>query len=588
MSEDSLNEKIISSDNIIENEQINLHDNSYEQLISLTEELTENGKALTNSKQVENIKATFYTKIRNEKNNVLNDFLENGGKEEDFEFKNNFEDIFKKKYSAFKKLKNKERESLEKEKKSNHKVKLEIIKSIENLINTTETIKETFNQFNSLQEQWRSTGPAPININNELWQSYHHHVEKFYDYISINKDLRDLDFKKNLDKKKELCQKAENLLNEKSINKAHTELQSLHEKWKEVGPVEKNKRETIWNRFKDASHLLNKKRNEFFVNLKQKNLEKINLKNEICEKIKNLCNEEAKNHNQWKNLSEKVNELQIQWKKIGNLDRKDNQVAWKNFRSVINEFQKQKNHFYKSKKEEVKDAIAEKVSLCEQVEKLSKSKEWKTTTIKIIDLQKKWKETAFVPNKQSDQLWQRFRTACDTFFTAKKDFFNSLDQEKKENLTKKRDLLEKIKKFNSFENKENCLKQIDDWTISWNNIGSIDKKNEKIESQFEKTISGFYKKLKIEPSQIENIKFNKKLEILKTKKDENLVLKEKKVLLNKISELKKELNQYQTNISFFNNSEEAESFKKQVQSKIDTRLSQIKEFEKKLNLLNSI
>lgn len=566
----------------------NLNDLSLQELIDYTTELTVEGKAISNSKEVENIKSVFYTKVRAEKNALLQEFINQGGKEEDFKFTHELENLFKEKYKIYKSLRNKERDILDKSKEENYKIKTGIINEIDELINKSETLKETFDQFKSLQEKWRNTGAAPINVNNELWQSYHHHVEKFYDYISINRELRDLDFKKNLQKKTEICEKAEGLLKEKSINKSHKELQSLHDLWKEIGPVQKEIREEIWQRFKEVSRKLNKKRNEHFVALKQKNAENAELKKQVCNQIEQLSENTENNHKSWATLTSEFEQLQKKWKEIGRLDKVDNKIAWQNFREVSSNFQRLKNNFYKSRKEDFKKAINEKTILCNEVEKLSLSEEWKSTTEKIIKIQNDWKKTGFVPKKQSDQLWNKFRTSCDTFFNRKNAFFKNLDKEKEENFNKKSELLKSIKTIVFKDNKKEDLAQIDQFIKSWNNIGYVSKKEIKIEDKFEKEINNAYKKLKIDSAQVEEIKFKNKLESLKSNKDTKKIENEKSFIRNKINDLQKELNQYETNISFFANSKGAEKLKKQVQDKIDLSIVQINKFKQKLKMLNSI
>lgn len=568
--------------------EIDFNELEFDKLIELISDYSQSDKILAFSKTVENIKSVFYTRIRKEKSIVFEKNLEEGGTEEGFEYTHPAEASFKKAYQDFKSLRNKERKDLEKSQEENLKVKLDIIEKINELINGTETIKTTFDQFNELQSKWRETGHTPIKANNDLWNSYHHNVEKFYDYININRELRDLDFKRNLEKKTEICNKAEELIKEKSINKSHQQLQILHDNWKEIGPVEKEKREEIWQRFKDATHTLNKKRNEHFLELKNKNAENAKLKKNICTQITELCNIETKDHKGWVELSEKVKELESKWKSVGKLDKAENKLAWNNFRKVLNNFYTLKNEFYKAKKEDYKKAIDEKVNLCLKVEKLIDSKEWKITSTKIIRIQEDWKKTSFVPRKQSDALWNRFRTACDAFFKNKKNFFDQLDKEKEENYSNKSVLLKSLTEHSFGKNKEENLEKIDSISKEWNKIGEVPKKNQKIESDFNSKINSIYKTLKIDLKEIEEIKFKNKLEGLKSNPDNKRIDSEKIYIRTKISEIEKEINQYENNISFFGNSKGAEPLKKQVQDKIDSRVKEINSFKVKLKMLNTI
>jgi truncated hemoglobin YjbI len=568
--------------------ELDINQLDFDKLIGLISEYSQAEKILAYSKTVENIKSIFYTRIRKEKSIIFDKHIEEGGTEENFEYTHSSEESFKKAYQNFKSIRNKERKDLEKNQEENLKIKLDIIEKIKELINGTETIKTTFDQFNELQTKWRETGHTPIKANNDLWNSYHHNIEKFYDYININRELRDLDFKRNLEKKTEICIKAEALIKEKSINKSHKELQLLHESWKEIGPVEKEKREEIWQRFKDATHTLNKKRNEHFLELKTKNAENAKLKNEISSQIADLSNLETKEHKAWVELSEKVKVLESKWKSIGKLDKTENKKAWNDFREALNQFYSHKNNFYKTKKEDYKKAVEEKENLCLKVEKLIDSKEWKNTSTKIIKLQEDWKKTSFVPRKQSDALWNRFRTACDTFFNNKKNFFDQLDKEKEDNYKTKSNLLKSLKEYSFGKNKEENLKKIDAISKNWNKIGDVPKKNQKIESEFYSKINSIYKELKIDLNEIEDIKFKNKLEAFKASPDSKRMENEKNYIRTKISEIKKEINQYENNISFFGNSKGAEPLKKQVQDKIDTKVKEINSFKVKLKMLNTI
>ena len=257
-------------------------------------------------------------------------------------------------YKQFKRKKAEYRTQQEKTYATNLNIKKSIIKDIDSLTKGEETIKDTFEHFRSLQDKWRNTGPVAPAYNNDLWQSYHHHVELFYDYISINRDLRDLDFKKNLERKTDLCEKAEALDNEKSLNKAHNELQELHEAWKEVGPVEKEHRDEVWDRFKTATRVIHKKRNDYFLELRRKMLKQLNLKKNMP-KIVAVYTILPETHIDWQKASEIVLELEKEWKILGRLNKSENSKAWKSFRKAIGDFYFEKNEFYKQRKSNLKN-----------------------------------------------------------------------------------------------------------------------------------------------------------------------------------------------------------------------------------------
>ena len=541
------------------------------------------------AKSVDAIKAVFYKKINAEKELHKKEYLENEGIEEEYKYVHPLEKDFKKLFGEFRKKKAEYREKLELDFVKNLKIKSQIIKDIESIISDEETIKETFEKFRALQDKWRSTGEVSIGYRNEIWKSYHHQVEKFYDFIKINNELRDLDFDRNLKQKVNMCEEAEALINEKSINKIHTELQILHEKWKEVGPVKRELREEVWERFKSATHKLHKKRNEHFLELKEKGKQSFEKKSKICEKIAALSKKEVKSHNEWNNLTTQVQELEAEWKKQAPMSKEENKAAWKLLRETLSNFYAKKNDFYKGKKEENKQILQQKIVLCEQAEDLvSSDASWKVKSEKAIKLQDKWKKSGYLPKSQSDKIWKRFRTGLDHFYNSKKSFFKELDNEKANNLAKKESYLKSIKDFKLAEDKKENLNTLENFQKEWRNIGDIPRDKVKIEDDFRKSIDGFYKQMNVDKKELNDIKFNNKLENLKSKSDPFAIDKEKQFIRNKINDLQKEVNQYETNISFFGTSKGADKLKSQIEKKIDSGKAEIDSLKDKLKQLNTL
>ena len=342
-------EKEIKKEDIVnKNSVIEIDYNSYspQELLQHLSELITTENIYSVAKNVDTIKAVFYKKINAEKDVHKAEYIKNEGSKEEYKFVHPLENDFKKLFSQFRKKKAEYREKIEIDYAKNLKIKTQIIKDIESIISVEETIKETFEKFRALQEKWRATGEVGLVYRNDIWNSYHHHVEKFYDFIKINNDLRDLDFDRNLKQKASMCEQAEVLMEEKSINKVHTELQILHEKWKEVGPVKRELREEIWERFKEATHKLNKRRNEHFLDLKEKGKQSFENKSAICQKITNLTENEVKSHNEWNNLTSQVQELEAEWKKQAPMSKEYNKAAWKLLRETLSNFYAKKNEFY--------------------------------------------------------------------------------------------------------------------------------------------------------------------------------------------------------------------------------------------------
>ncbi len=560
------------------------------ELIDEVNKLIKSEDVFINAKTIDIIKSVFYKKVNTEKEQKKAEFLSNEGVEEDFSYTHPSEKEFKTLFNSFRKKKQDLREKIESDYIKNHKIKSTIIEDIKALINTEETLKGTFEKFKALQEKWRNTGEVSIGYRNDVWKSYHYQVERFYDYVKINNELRDLDFNKNYEKKLQICEATEDLLKEKSINKIHNDLQELHQKWKEIGPVKREIREEMWERFKNASRELHKKRNDHYVELKERGAQAFKNKQEICQQINELSNEGADNHNAWTKLTEKVQELEAKWKKEGGLKKEDKKEAWKTLRESLSSFYAKKNDFYKAKKVENKEIVNTKIKLCEIAEELIQSKnvDWKHHTQQFIKLQDDWNKSGHLPKGLSDKLWNRFKKTINTFYKNKKAFFADLDKEKANNLKLKIELLEKIKTYDLTDDNSSNFESLKQFQKEWYAIGNIPRDNIEIENAFKKTIDGFYSKMKVDKKELEKVRFNTKIERLKEKSNPLALEKEKNFLTTKINDLKKEINQYETNISFFGNSKGADKLKQQVLKKIQNGYDSIEEIKAKIKLINSI
>ena len=581
-----INQELTNDVTVIE---IDYNSFSPQELQQQVSELITTENIFSVAKSIDTIKAVFYKKINAEKEVHKEEYLKKEGVEEEYKFIHPLEKDFKKLFDEFRKKKAEHREKIELDFAKNLRIKTQIINDIKSIISDEETIKETFEKFRALQEKWRATGEVGISYRNDIWKSYHHHVEKFYDFIKINNDLRDLDFSRNLKQKTIMCEKAEALMEEKSINKIHTDLQLLHEKWKDVGPVKKELREEIWERFKEATHKLNKRRNEYFLDLKVKRKQSFENKSAICQKISTLAESEVNSHVEWNNLTLQVQELEAEWKKQAPIGKEDYKTAWKLLRETLSNFYAKKNEFYKDKKQLNKQIVRDKIVLCEKAEELVNSEiSWKEKTDKVNKLNKDWKKSGYLPKSQSDKLWKRFRTAIDNFFESKKSFFKELDKEKADNLAKKEKFLKTVQKFKLSEEKKINLNALDDFQKEWRSLGDVARDKNQIEGDFRKSIDGFYKEMKINKKELNDIKFNNKLETLKAKSDSITLDKEKQFLRNKINYLQKEVYQYETNISFFGSSKGADKLKSQIEKKIDNGKAEIDSLKDKLKQLNSL
>ena len=581
-----LDENTIPENNQVQepvNKTIDLSSFSMEELITELENLCEIQNPYSVSKRSEEIKTLFYKSLKSENN--IEDISEEDSEQEKKTL-HPLEVKFKNVNNKFRKIKSDYRKNREKEENKNLIIKENIISDIDKLSKEEESLKVTFEKFKDYQKKWNNTGHVPITKSNDLWQNYHHHVELFYDYIKINKELRDLDFKRNLEQKTIICEKSEKLSNDKSINTAFNSLQELHEHWKNIGPVSREYRESIWERFQTASRKINKNRNDYFLNKKRIFKGNTELKSSICKEINKLSEDNPNTHQQWNNLSEKLNELSEKWKKAAPIEKSDLKKSWTEFREATNKFYSMKNNFYKNRKEDNNNNLQEKIKICEKAEELSTSTNWKETGKELIQLQEKWKNSAFVPKNLSDKIWKRFRSACNKFFDARKKHYKLLDKEKEGNLKEKTTLLKKVEKFDVSDNPREDIKKLKEFSEKWNSIGFVPKQDIQINDRFDKVISSLYNKLKVDKSEKKTIQFQIKAERLKGNSDKLNV--EKELIREEIGKVNKTILQYENNISFFGNGKGTEKLKEDVLKNIENSKKEIEELKKKLSLLNKI
>lgn len=539
-----------------------------DKLIDKLKTLIDSNNLLSISKDVENIKAQFYIKLKNTEKD-----------------KNDIEKKFKKIYNQYRLEKNTLRKKIEKEEENNLKIKKDIIAEIKELTNNIEIKKETFNHFKELQKKWKDTGYVNLKYKNDLWQTYNHYVEVFYDYLRLNNDLRDIDFKKNLKLKTKICEKAESLILENSLNKMHESLQLLHEEWKNIGPVKKEDREILWQRFQEASKKINKKRNDHYTELKRKDQEKIKLKKEICGKIEAISNKTFKNNTEFSTALNKFNELVEKWKSLGGVNKKDNKHCWKDFREVQNLFYKQKNEFFKKRKENNKKSIQLKSELCNEAKNLENDTNWESSTKKIIKLQDKWKKAGHTFGKASDKLWKEFKSSCDKFFNAKKKEQEKINLETNKKKASKEKIIKKILDFKLEDNTDKNIEFIHSCVSNWKKIGEI-KNSYKLEKNFKEVCFDLIRKINISQKEKEKLKQDTYINLIKDNLNE--VKKYKLDIKQKITEKKKEIDQYETNKSFFVANKNNNSIKNQIDDKIKKLITETEQLEKELKHLKKL
>ncbi len=560
-------------------------------LIRLLEDLLSNKPYNEIRNDVEAIKVNFYKKFNAELEQKRRSFISEGGNEEDFKpFEEPDEIKFRNLLKKYRELRIENNRNAEDEKQENLKKKYKVIEGIKDLINSQESINKTFQDFRELQNQWRSIGMVPQAGLNDLWKTYHHHVEKFYDYIKINKELKDLDLKKNLEEKIAICEKTEALLLDPNIINAFKILQTHHEEWREVGPVPEEKRTEIWERFKEATTKINRKHQKHFQDLKEQHKKNLEQKKLICSRVEEILGENLNSHQEWIKMTNEIIELQRVWKTIGFAPKKDNNIIYARFRSFCDKFFERKKAFYAQNMEVQHENLQQKLDLCVQAEALQESTDWRRTADELIKLQKQWKQTGPVPRKQSDQVWKRFRVACDKFFRRKSDHMKNIDNSYIRNLELKEALIREIQEFKASDDMEKNLEILQEFQRRWTEIGFVPiAKKDEIQQKFRALISKLFDSLEVDDLRKNVIKYESRLEIIRQKphSDEKLNFERDK-FISRLQQMKNDISVWENNIGFFANTESAEEMKREFEKKIKDTKEKIKLLEEKINLIDNI
>ncbi len=538
---------------------------------------------------VDRLKILFYKKLKLESEERKSKFLEEGGKIEDYKpwidpqevLVKHFLEKYREKKTDFNKIQ-------EAEKYENLKKKYDIIDKIKELVNREESINKTFHDFQLLQNEWHLIGVVPQSSLKDLWENYHHNVEIFYDYIKINKELRDLDLKKNLEAKVQLCEKAEELLLEPSAVNSFRSLQDFHDQWREIGPVPQESKNEIWERFKEATSQINKRHHEYFEKQKDDQRKNLEAKITLCEEVEAINLQEIKNFKEFDERAAKVVEFQKMWRTIGFAPKKQNTKVYQRFRDACDAFFEKKRGFYADNKEIQLNNLQLKTDLCVQAETLQESTDWKATTDALIKLQKEWKLIGPVPRKQSERSWKRFRKACDHFFNRKSEFFAKLDTSYDDNLKAKLDIIAELEKFVPGTDVHASFEHLKELQKRWTDIGFVPfNMKDEITNKYRNALNKEFDKLKIGDDDKNILKYRTKLDNLKANpKASRKVRNERDKFFTKIKQLEGDIVLWENNIGFFAKSTNANAMIKEVEEKIDSAKKMIKTLEEKVRLID--
>ncbi len=521
----------------------------------ILEKLTElvNAAVEATRNEVESLKQAFYKIHRAEVEELKKAFLENEGEEKDFvvpedEDENKLKEllaVYKEKRAAI--LAEEDRV-----KAANYALKLQLIDQLKVLTESQDDFNKLYNDFKDIQQRWKEVKAVPQEHANELWKNYQTYSERFYDIIKINNQFRDYDFKKNLEMKTALCETVEKLQTEPDVVSAFHQLQKLHQQWREIGPVAKELREELWTRFKAASTVINKRHQEHFESLKSKEQENLTAKTAICEEIEGIDFDALKTFKDWEDKNKEVIALQEKWKTIGFAPKKSNVKIFERFRAACDVYFNKKSAFYKSIKEDMEKNLELKKALCEKAEALKDSTEWKSTTEKMIALQKEWKTIGSVARKHSDAVWKRFISACDYFFEQKNKNVSSQKSVEQTNLAAKKELIEKIKNLDETLAAEDAMIELKAMMAEWNGIGHVPfKEKDKIYKEYHEAVDSQFDRLKVDQSDRKMQSFRSNLsDMAGGERGKGKLYGEREKLMRMFERMKNELQTYENNIGF--------------------------------------
>ena len=585
--------EIVTNEEVDEEEtegvELDIEGKNKEELAAMLEEIVQDPDVMKIKDKVTAIRVRFMQLNKEDMDKEMEAFLEGGGDKESYQHvQDEAEQRFNSAFGIFKANRAKQNELLDAQKQENLAQKQALLEELKELIASEETLKKTYDDFRALQDKWKAIGQVPATENANLWNTYHFLVEKFFDKVNINRELRDLDMKKNLDAKIVLCEKAEELLDEKSMTKAFKELQKLHEDWKEIGPVPQDKKDEIWERFKAATDKINAIRREHYSKIQEEQNANLETKSALCDKAEELLAEEYNSISVWQKKSEELSDLFKIWKTVGPAAKKQNEEIWTRFKTAMDTFFAKKKEFFATLKDKQTENLERKINLCIEAEGLQESTEWKKATEQFKKMQEEWKTIGPVPKRHADKIWKRFRAACDTFFGRKAEHFSGLKDEEAANLAAKQALIETIKNYELKPSRAENMEAIKALQKQWIEIGHVPMKmKDSINAEYRKAVDAIFDKMRSNQFEISTNEYREMVETLKDDPESNdKMRREKNNLTNKIQKLRDEIAVLENNIGFFSNSKNSELMKAEYEKKINKAKSDLKVLEAKLKIVN--
>nr|WP_315142453.1 DUF349 domain-containing protein [uncultured Flavobacterium sp.] len=564
-----------------------------ETLVNELKQLVTTEKVMSIKEHVEEIKKAFLAKYHHLLEEKKEEFqAENTDPNETFEYHFPLKSKFDQYYTLYKENKNTHFKSLQTSLKGNLETRLAIVEELRNLIDPQANIKDTLKHFNDLRERWKNAGPIPKDKYNHVWNNYHFHVENFYDYLHLDREARDIDFKHNLDLKLKIIARVEELIHEEDVNKAFRELQDLHKIWKEdIGPVSKEHRDEIWNKFSELTKQMHDKREKLFEKQRGSELENLAAKKEIIAKIEQLATEKVNAHAQWLTQIEKVEALRNAFFSAGKVPSDVNEATWAAFKTAVRNFNSFKNSFYKDIKKDQTENLNKKIALVAKAKELQESEDFATTTPIMKQIQEEWKQIGHVPRKYSDKIWNEFKEACNHYFAKLKEQRNEENSEEMAAFENKKAYLETIKEFQLVGDHKTDLDAIKKHIETWKNFGKVPFPRRHIEGKFNKILDALFDKLSLSKKETDMMRFSNRMENLSESNDVRKLDNEKIFLMRKIEEVQNEIFQLENNIQFFTNTKNAKkenSIVLEVRKNIAIHKESLEVWKEKLQQLRNL
>ncbi|WP_459212900.1 DUF349 domain-containing protein [Aquimarina rhabdastrellae] len=565
------------------------HAMSKDALVSEFKNLLNSHKVQAIKEHVEEIKYEFNAKFNEELEQKKEEFLAEGGNIIDFYYSTPIKKEFNSVYFDYKEKRNNYYQNLKKDLQSNLNKRLEIIEELKGLLNLDENISSTYNHFKEIQERWRNAGPIPRDRYNTVWNTYHHHTENFYDFLHLNRDFRDLDFKHNLEQKLKIIDRATELAQETDVNRAFRELQLLHKMWKEdLGPVAKEHRELIWQKFSELTKQIHDNRQQYYKEIDKVYEQNLDVKRGIIANIIEVSKDQPNNHKDWQNKIKEIEALRESFFNAGKVPSKVNEQTWSEFKTAVRDFNRNKNAFYKNLKKDQFENLNKKLELIRIAEENKDSDDFEVVTPLMKKIQADWRKIGHVPRKESDKIWKRFKDACNSYFDKIHAQRNELNKEEEEAYTKKQNHLSALKELELSGDPKVDIDVIKSNINTWKSLGRVPYNKRSIETDYNKVLDSLFEKLNMSRKETEMVKFENKVNSMTNQGDDRALRNEQNFIRKKIDEVKGEIRQLENNLLFFKNAKDDNPLVKEVRKNIAKHNDALDTWKDKLNKLKQL